>query len=155
MQTHDLGYRLVCAGMVTAALFGCARQNMNNVGLAASQPAASQPAPTPAAPYQLTAQCSGPMVRFRLQNLSDSELQVQNKDFALVVPGQDRKVIPYNAENVSVDLPASVVPPHQTVEGRAVFNDNNMPNGCRLVFKPYSRPSDPGTFAEIIAPANS
>lgn len=95
------------------------------------------------------------MVRFKLQNLGDSDLQVQEKDFALVVPGHGRKVIPYSMESVSVDLPSRVVRPNESVEGRAVFTDNNMPQGCRLVFKPYSRPSDQGTYAQIVSPSSA
>ena len=152
--------RLVAvAGCCTVIFAGCAGHGgWNNIGLAATQPpAAPQAAPQPAnaPPYTLSAQCSGPMVRFKLQNLGDSDLQIQNKDFALVVPGASRKVIPYSNEAVSVDLPMNTIPPHQTMEGRAVFNDNAMPSGCRLVFKPYSRPDDKGTYAEISAPSGS
>ncbi|MGI8905035.1 MAG: hypothetical protein ACR2IE_00910 [Candidatus Sumerlaeaceae bacterium] len=135
-------------------LQGCAaKKGLNNVGLAASQsPSTSVQPPVAAAerpPYALSAQCNGPMVQFRLQNLGNTDLQIENKDFALVVPGKSRKVIPYSKQTVSVDLPTRVVGPNETVQGRAVFNDNIMPTGCRLVFKPYSRPQDGGTFAEI------
>jgi hypothetical protein len=147
---------------LVAGFTGCAaRKGLENIGLAAARPAAATNQPpagqqtgatgAKSSPYALMAQCSGPMVQFKLQNLTGNDLQVQGKDFALVVPGDSRKVIPYEQQSVTVDLPKSVVGPNETIEGRAVFSENTSPSGCRLVFKPYSRPNDRGTYAQIQA----
>jgi hypothetical protein len=149
---------LMIGALAMATLSGCkATQGLNNVGTAASQSANTQAAAQASArcPYALTAQCSGPMVQFSIQNLGQSDLQVENRDFALVVPGEKRKVVPYNKESVTVDLPANVVRPNEKLAGRVVFSDNPMPVGCRLVFKPYGRPDDPGTYADIGGPSQT
>jgi hypothetical protein len=142
-----------------AALFltACgARQALNNIGSAAtrapapSQNAMAQTAP-PSAPctYQVSAVASGPVVMFTVKNNGTQPLEIRRQDFALLVPGKNRRVIPFNESVGTLDLQQGPLMPSQTLQGRVIFKDIQTPAGHRLVYKPDEK----GTFAIIANPS--
>jgi len=150
---HGLPFAM---GAAVVLLTGCAaRQNMNNIGMAAAQPPTGQVAAAPgqqppaAVPYGLTAYCSGPYITFDLRNQGSAPMEVNREHFALVVPGKGRKVIPYsNSGSVMIDLPKTQLAPNESIQGRAYFKEAPTPAGMRLVYKPDAT----GTYAEIARP---
>ena len=142
-----------------AALFltACgARQALSNIGSAATRPPVPAPntapqAAPPTAPctYQVSAVASGPVVMFTVKNTGTQPLEIKRSDFALVVPGKNRRVIPFNDSVGTLDLQQGPLMPSQTLQGRVIFKDVQTPAGHRLVYKP----DDKGTFAIIANPS--
>jgi hypothetical protein len=117
-------------------------------------PGAAGPAPivaTAAAPsaYSMTAQCVGPCINFSLTNTSPAEIVVNPEHFALI-PSGTRRVVPYDSQSATIDVPATV-PAGGTVTGRAVFKEFSSPSGHKLVYKPDAT----GTYAVVGGPGGS
>src|SRR5262245_14705852 len=130
---------VAAAAVAAGTLFaGCgARQAMSNVGFAAtrsgnapppSQTPPAQLAPAPV-PYELAASASGPVVFFQLKNTGTQPLEVKRDDFALVVPGKGRRVIPFSETAGTLDLKQGPLLPNQTLQGRVIFQDVVAPAG--------------------------
>jgi hypothetical protein len=131
--------------MIAWLLVGCA--NMTAPFAKKQAPPPTQPSATaekPQVPYRLTARSSGPTVEFTIVNNGDTDIPVSPRDFALI-PSGTRRVVPYNPENVTIDVPDRL-PARGRISGRAIFKEFPTPTGHRLVFKPDGH----GTFAPII-----
>ncbi len=111
-------------------------------------PAGAAPAPVVASAasptgYAMTAESVGSCINFSLTNTSAADLVVNPEHFALI-PSGTRRVVPYDSQSATIDVP-STVPPGATVTGRAVFKEFSSPTGNKLVFKPDAT----GTYAVV------
>lgn len=96
-----------------------------------------------AQPFLMAAEAKGNFIVFAITNQTDREYRVSPTHFALIVQGT-RQLVPYSPEVAAIDVP-STLPPHGTIQGRAIFYDFPAPEGHRLVFKPGNE----ATFAVI------
>lgn len=147
--------KTVTAGALLAAasclLAGCSQHaNMPQVGTAASKAHLAAPDsvaadPVSKVPYQLNACANGPMIEFKLTNTGATPIPLRREDFALVMTGSNRRVVPYNSRSATIELPGDTLAPGQTIQGRAVYKEFTEPAGKRLVYKP----DEMGTYADV------
>jgi hypothetical protein len=150
------GVFVLAAVAAAISMGGCgARQALDNIGFAATRstapPQATPAAPATAAPapYELSATAHGPVVFFTLKNKGTVPLDVRREDFAMIIPGSNRRVIPFSDNIGTLDLKQGPLQPNETLQGRVIFQDINAPGGNRLVYKP----DQTGTFARIETPS--
>ncbi|MCX7717053.1 MAG: hypothetical protein N2111_01450 [Candidatus Sumerlaeaceae bacterium] len=134
--------------LLTLGFCGCVEKSglwgaKSTASQSPQEPRVTPPSPPPV-PYRLVARASGPTIEFTIVNDGESDLRVSPKDFALI-PSGTRRVVPYDPETVTIDVPSSV-PAKGRISGRAMFKEFPTPTGHRLVFKPDQH----GTYADII-----